>query len=595
MSLKNPRDRVNSRTDYDVRNVFGSFSDSRPKGRKGGRRRRGIIGVVLVVCAVVAVLVAADYWANAGRIFQGVTVGNVSVGGETSEEARGMVEERAADELGEIRFTGGPEEFALSARDINLNVDAAGTVERAYAVGREGSIPKRIGERTEAAWGTVETSPVVDYDRETVRSRIENRAARANAQPRDATVNVRGSEAEVVESREGYTLDVADTAANLDDALASMSGEVRVAGEAVEPAVLTPAAEEAAGIAEEAMSAPVTLTADGEEWEFSREEIGQSLSFTPRGNGELRVGLDREQLRESLSDVYDDLTVEPVEAGFEIRGDKVAVTKSRTGTDIEEEELLDALEAGLFDGKREYEVPVVTTEPELTTAQAEKLKPTELIGTYRTDYTLSSDKSPERVDNLDIASKAISGKFLAPGEVFSVNEILSPLEYNETKVIIEGKEEKADGGGLCQVSSTLYNAVNYAGLDVVERHPHDAQLPYIRPGLDATVWFGSLDMKFENTTDGYIFLREYVADDGYIYAEVWGKPTGKKVEMDSEPLYLGADYSQWETYQKVTDEDGKVIFDEVLHKDTYMPLIDEKGKTIAPNNSEELNIAPVNY
>jgi vancomycin resistance protein YoaR len=592
LSLKRPRDRVNSRTDFGTRNVFGSFPDSRLKGRKGGRR--GIIGIVLVVCAVMAVLVAADYWANAGKIFQGVTVGNVSVGGETPEEARGMIEERAANELGEIRFTGGPEEFALSARDINLNVDAGGTVDRAYAVGREGSIPKRIGERMEAAWGTVETSPVVDYDRETVRSRIENRAARANAQPRDATVNIRGSEAQVVESREGYTLDVADTVANLDDTLGSMSGEVEVAGETVEPAVLIPAAEEAAGIAEEAMSAPVTLTGDGEEWEFSPEEIGQSLSFTPRGNGELRVGLDREQLREALSDVYDELTVEPVEAGFEIRGDEVAVTKSRMGTDIEEEELLDALEAGLFDGKREYEVPVVTTEPELTAAQAEQLKPTELIGTYRTDYTLSSDKSPERVDNLDIASKAISGKFLAPGEVFSVNEILSPLEYNETKVIIEGKEEKADGGGLCQVSSTLYMAANYAGLDIVERHPHDAQLPYIRPGMDATVWFGSLDMKFENTTDGYIFLREYVADDGYIYAEIWGRPTGKKVEMDSEPLYLGADYSQWETYQKVTDENGKVTFDDVIHKDTYMPLIDEKGKTIAPN-SEELNIAPVNY
>ena len=594
MSLKNPRDRVSSGTDFGTRSDLGSFPDSRPKARKGGRSRRGILGVILVVCAVVAVLVAADYWANAGKIFQGVTVGNVSVGGETPEEARGMVEEHAADELGEFRFTGGPEEFTLSARDINLNVDAAGTVDRAYAVGREGSILKRIGERMEAAWGTVETSPVFDYDRETVRSRIESRAVRANAQPRDATVNIRGSETEIVESREGYTLDVADTAANLDRALGKMSGDVEVAGEAVEPAVLTPAAEEAAGIAEEAMSAPVTLTADGEEWEFSPEEIGQSLSFTPRGNGELRVGLDREQLRETLSDVYDDLTVEPVEAGFEIRGDEVAVTKSRTGTDIESEELLDTLEAGLFDGKREYEVPVVTTEPELTTAQAEQLKPTELLGTYRTDYTLSSDKSPERVDNLDIASKAISGKFLAPGEVFSVNEILSPLEYNETKVIIEGKEEKADGGGLCQVSSTLYMAANYAGLDIVERHPHDAQLPYIRPGLDATVWFGSLDMKFENTTDGYIFLREYVADDGYIYAEIWGKPTGKTVEMDSEPLYLGADYSEWETYQKVTDEDGKVVFDGVLHKDTYMPLIDEKGKTIAPN-SEELNIAPANY
>lgn len=594
MSLKNPRDRVGARTDFDVRDVFGRLSDSRPRGPKGIQHRRRIVGVVLVICAVAALLVAADYWANAGKIFEGVTIGDVPVGGETPEEARSMVEERSDNALGELRFTGGPEEFSLSAADAGLNIDVDGSVDRAYAVGREGSILKRIGERMEAAWSTVETSPVVDYDREAVRARIENRAARANAQPRDAYVKVSGSEAQAVQSREGYKMDVEDTAANVDKALEGMSGEVEVAGETLEPAVLTPAAEEAAGVAEEAMSEPAVLSAGGKEWKFSPEEIGQSLSFTPRGNGEIRVGLDREKLRKALSDMYDDLTIKPVEAGFKISGDQVVVTKSQTGKEIEEEQLFDALEAGLFEGQREYEVPIVTTDPKLATDEAEKLKPTEVIGSYRTDYTLSTDKSPERVDNLDIASNAISGTFLAPGEVFSANEILSPLSYNETKVIIQGKEEKADGGGLCQVSSTLYNAANYAGLEIVERNPHSAQLPYIRPGLDATVWFGSLDMKFKNTTDGYIFLREYVADDGYVYAEIWGRPTGKTVEMDSEPDYLGSDYSEWTTYQKVTDENGKVIFDDVLHKDTYKPLIDEKGKTWAPNDPE-VHIAPVNY
>jgi vancomycin resistance protein YoaR len=432
----------------------------------------------------------------------------------------------------------------------------------------------------------------VDYEREAVRSELEGRARRLNQEARDAYVNVTGSRAEAVGSREGYTLDVEGTAANADGALENLSSEVEVVGQEVVPSVLTPEAEEAAGVAEEAMSEPVNLTAEDEEWELSPQEIGESLSFTPRG-GELRVGLDRERLRDAMSDVYEDLTVEPVEAGFEVRGDDIAVTASQTGKEIDEEALFDALEAGLFDGRRDYEVSLITTEPELTTAQAEKLRPTEVIGTYRTNYQLSSDTSAERVENLDIASNAISGTFLAPGEVFSANEILSPLTYNETKVIIEGKEEKADGGGLCQVSSTLYMAANYAGLDIIERHPHSSQLPYIRPGMDATVWFGALDMKFENTSDGYIFLREYVADDGYIYAEIWGRPTGKTVEMDSEPEYLGSDYSKWITTQKVT-EDGKVVFDEVLHTDTYQPLIDEKGKTIAPN-SEELNIAPVNY
>ena len=589
MSLKNPR-RGATRSSVEGRDGFGNSSGYRPKG---GRRRRRLVISVLIACAAAAVLVAADHLANQGRIYGGVMVGNVSLGGKTPEEAREIVDERGAAAFDELRFVGAPEEFAISAREAGLILDVESTVDRAYAVGREGSISKRLGERFEGAWGTVSTAPVVDHDREAVRSRIENRATRINQEGRNAYVDIRGSDAEAVESREGYTMDVQGTAANVDKALERMSGEVEIAGEAFEPEVLTPAAEEAASVAQEAMSEPVTLTADGEEWELSPQEIGQSLSFTPRAGGELRVGLDREQLRGVMSDVYEDLTIAPIEAGFRFEDDGVGVTKSRAGQEIEEEELFDALEAGLFQGERAYEVSVGVDEPELTTAQAEELKPTELIGTYRTNYTLSSDTSQERVENLRIASDAISGKALAPGEIFSANELLEPLSYYETKVIIEGKEEKADGGGLCQVSSTLYMAANYAGLDIVERHPHAAQLPYIRPGLDATVWFGALDMKFENTSDGYLLLREYVADDGYIYAEIWGRPTGKEVELDSEPEYLGADYSKWITYKKVK-ENGKVVEDDVLRTDTYQPLIDEKGKTIAPN-SEEVNIAPVNY
>ncbi|HEX2107654.1 MAG TPA: VanW family protein [Rubrobacteraceae bacterium] len=589
MSLKNPR-RGATRSSVEGRDGFGNSSGYRPKG---GRRRRRLVISVLIACAAAAVLVAADHLANQGRIYGGVMVGNVSLGGMTPEEARETVDERGAAAFDELRFVGGPEEFAISAREAGLTLDVESTVDRAYAVGREGSISKRLGERFEGAWGTVSTAPVVDHDREAVRSRIENRATRINQEGRNAYVDIRGSDAEAVESREGYTMDVQGTAANVDKALERMSGEVEIAGEAFEPEVLTPAAEEAASVAQEAMSEPVTLTADGKEWELSPQEIGQSLSFTPRAGGELHVGLDREQLQGVMSDVYEDLTIAPIEAGFRFEDDGVGVTKSQAGQEIEEEELFDALEAGLFQGERAYEVSVGVDEPKLTTAQAEELKPTELIGTYRTNYTLSSDTSQERVENLRIASDAISGKALAPGEIFSANELLEPLSYYETKVIIEGKEEKADGGGLCQVSSTLYMAANYAGLDIVERHPHAAQLPYIRPGLDATVWFGALDMKFENTSDGYLLLREYVAEDGYIYAEIWGRPTGKEVELNSEPEYLGADYSKWITYKKVK-ENGKVVEDDVLRTDTYQPLIDEKGKTIAPN-SEEVNIAPVNY
>ena len=171
-----------------------------------------------------------------------------------------------------------------------------------------------------------------------------------------------------------------------------------------------------------------------------------------------------------------------------------------------------------------------------------------------------------------------------------MNDTVSDVDYKRTHVIVNGEETLADGGGLCQVTSTLYNAVLFAGLEVVERHPHASQLPYIRPGMDATIWFGALDMKFENTTDGYVLLREYVVD-GFVYAEVWGQPTGLTVQMDSRPTKMGEEQSKWTTYQKVTDEDGRVVYDGILHRDVYEPLVDEKGKTIPP---PKVHVPPVN-
>ena len=425
-----------------------------------------IFAPLFIVCAVVAALLVADYWTNQGKIYQGVEVGDVALGGTTAQEAQQILEEHTGG-LEEIELTG-PEEFTLSADELGVDFDARRTAAQAYDVGREGGVLKRIYDRTEATWGTVRVPFVVDYE--------------------------------------------------------------------------------------------------------------------------------GERLRDGLSSVFSVLTIEPTEAGYEVDGSEVTVTESRTGQRVDEEKLLSDIEAGLSEGQREYEVPVETEEPELTTEEAEGLRPTTLLGKYRTDYRETSDKSPERLENLEVGSGGIDGTLLAPGEIFSANEVLSPLDYNKTKIILEGKEDKADGGGLCQVSSTLYMAANYAGLEIEERHPHYAQLPYIRPGLDATVWFGvaggqPLDMKFKNDTEGYLLLREYVADDGYIYAEIWGQPTGEEVEMTSEPEYVGPNYSKWTTYKKVT-ENGEVVFDDVFHKDVYRPLVDEKGKTIRPD-SEEVTIAPV--
>lgn len=201
--------------------------------------------------------------------------------------------------------------------------------------------------------------------------------------------------------------------------------------------------------------------------------------------------------------------------------------------------------------------------------------PTVLLGEYFTDYAWDPDEG--RQSNLRTASEAIDGTLVAPGEEFSTLAKLTPLEYEPAKVFANGGVDYEVGGGLCQVSSTLYMAANYAGLEIVDRNPHYAELPYIRPGLDATVWFGSeddgwgaLDMRFKNTTDGYIKIREYVNEDGFLIAQIYGEePTGKVVSMDTEKVEedLGKGI-KWATYKRMADN-GKMVEDGLLYETVY--------------------------
>lgn len=329
---------------------------------------------------------------------------------------------RASGAPGEVRLTGPGGGFALDKEEMGFRPDVAASVGEAYGVGRRGSLPRRLGERLGAAFGTVRIPLEVEYAPEAVRTAAQEAAKRANEQPRDASVAVVGGEVGVQEAREGFRTDVPRTVENVEEALENLGGEAAVVGEGLGPRITTRAAERAAEEARAAVSGPVVLAAEGREWTLTPAEVGGALTFAP-GGGEIRAGLDEERLRAALGDVFSALTVEPVEAGFDVGGSAdgsaaggaVTVMPGREGRKIEEEKLLGAMRGGLFEGRREYRVPVATVEPGLTTAEAGRMKPTELLGSYRTDYTLSSDKSDERMENLSMSSGAVDGTVLAPG------------------------------------------------------------------------------------------------------------------------------------------------------------------------------------
>ncbi len=125
--------------------------------------------------------------------------------------------------------------------------------------------------------------------------------------------------------------------------------------------------------------------------------------------------------------------------------------------------------------------------------------------------TLYNDSIKGRSNNVRLAAKSINGKIVQPGGVFSYNEAVGPTiekrGYMEAKIFIDAKETKGFGGGVCQVSSTLYNTVEKAGLEIVERHEHSKKVYYVKPNRDAATSYGGIYFKFKNTKDFPIIIK----------------------------------------------------------------------------------------
>lgn len=151
-------------------------------------------------------------------------------------------------------------------------------------------------------------------------------------------------------------------------------------------------------------------------------------------------------------------------------------------------------------------VPTPETTPEPTPEPAKE--PEKIIASFSTKVY---DKSKNRVQNLKLAAKAVNGTVVKPNETFSFNKTVGPRTaekgYKEAPVLIGKEHTTGLGGGVCQVSTTLFNAAQKAGLNIVERHTHDIEVVYAKNGTDATVSYGSLDMKFKNTKDYNILIR----------------------------------------------------------------------------------------
>lgn len=236
-------------------------------------------------------------------------------------------------------------------------------------------------------------------------------------------------------------------------------------------------------------------------------------------------------LMSSLKPMFD---IEPKDSYIERIDNVFVIHEEVIGKTIVLDESINNIKEAIKNELDSVELEVAETVPEVTKEVYEDIK--DLIGNYYTEFSLSQ---PSRNENLRVASQFINGTVLFPGEVFSTNTTIGPVDatngYKEAPIILNGKIQPGIGGGVCQIATTLYNAVLLAELEVVQRQNHSMPVGYIEKAKDATLAGDYIDFKFKNNTDTPIYIESYI-NENELHMNLYGKetrPPERKIGFES--------------------------------------------------------------
>ena len=431
----------------------------------------------------------------------------------------------------------------------------------------------------------------------------------------------------------------AETAENHKIADGVYIGNVYVGGMTEEEA-----ADAISAYAQSVDDAVLTLNANGKSVEVSAQELGitfqntnavqEALAVGRNGNlikrykdkkdlehgskvFELPLGLNETAAREVLTAKAEKLNNEAVDNGLIRENGQFQFIEGSSGVEVNVEKSLMTIEDYLknnWDGTdASIDLVAEVVEPEGTKEELAKVK--DLLGSYTTNYSTSS---AGRCANISVAAGKINGTVLYPGEEFSVGQTIGPLTaaggYELAGAYENGQTVQSYGGGVCQVSTTLYNAVLKAELEVTQRSNHSMIVTYVKPSMDAAIAGDYKDLVFENDTDAPIYVQGIYNSGGSITFNIYGHDTrkaGHSVKYESKTVKTTpvktqtkkdsskpVGYSEVESsghvgyvaeLWKITYENGKQVSKELIHTSTYAmsPTIVVKGTKKASTTTKK--------
>lgn len=471
-----------------------------------------IIGVLVI--ALVLGLGIADATLYTNKIHRNVSVGGLSLGGQTKEVATTNLGKLAKELEGQdvdVLYT--DEKWTTSPSKLEVEVDVDATLAKAFALGRTGNVLKDTKTRMSLWFNKREIAPVFDSRADEFAAFIAEVAKDVDYPAEDADIKV--VEGNVVISNSKNGLMVARNVLEL--------RVLNAFGNPKKQSVLVPVKTQKPDIHEESLAeakntvaqmvdAPLELTYKQDSWTISEEKIIDWVTFKKVRNGaawNLDVELDSEKAAQEIEKLTTNIASKPKDAQFEIVEDTVTIVPSENGVKVDVKRAIEGmLEASKTSDNRQTMLATEVAEPKLTTEDAKNMGIKEKVSSYTTHYDASQTS---RVHNIKTLAAELDGMILAPEEVFSFNGNIGPRTaskgYKEAPAIINGELQPSLGGGVCQVATTLFNTVFFGGYEVVERSNHSLFISHYPTGRDATVSYGGPDLKFKNNSKNYMLIK----------------------------------------------------------------------------------------
>ena len=474
------------------------------------------------------------------RIYPNVYVSGINVGGRTQEEAEDVIKRQVFSD--KIVLTKESEEHVIFVDTIKLEYDFPLSAKNALSYYSPHTSLNNIYLSFLSPFQKVNIPLSYTIDEEALSKEIDNISQQTNfKEPVYPGVNYVNGKVVVEMGSPGEGVDKEKLIDDIKKHLSSPTGEkIAVALIIDDPTISQEKALLLSDRANILLDKSIVFTFENSSFVLTENDIVELLS----SDG----GYKMDMLKNAAGHVATNIERRPQNPVFVFTSGKVTEFKpAKDGIALDENKYNELLEDALVELENTdkttvtYSVPSLNTPPDYTTSEVNDLGIRELIGRGTSRYAHSI---PSRIHNVALASKSFNGVLLKPGEEFSFNETLGEVSdatgYQQAYIIKDGRTELGDGGGVCQVSTTLFRAILDAGLPVTARRAHSYRVTYYEqgspPGIDATVYEPSPDLKFKNDTPGHILIQSTADTKALtLVFEIYGTSDGR-VSTISTPI-----------------------------------------------------------